>query len=323
MKDIIARILSLSKLNLYRANEEATKQHLILPLLQSLGWDVFSPDEVVPEVNTGGRGRVDYALYIDSTPVAYIEAKSLGVDVLRDRNALTQLGHYCFVDGVGVGILTNGIQWVAISAFEVGKRIDDRTKIRIDLRVAKIDEIIERLSWFSKDKIRDIPKIEGIIEVVNRRENLRKEEYSYPPSSEYRTIYVTGTKVDTPDAPTINELIHVDLRGRKPTSLYVKIGNKWWKIEIVGGENWRRPPKIAWSTILPAVVVFLLEHGYTPEDVRIPSKVDYLDRLTRSLAKVQVYNDFGTIMPSDGNATLRLLQEIKRKTGVDIAIEID
>ena len=42
-------------------NEESTKQHLILPILMALGWDVFSPNEVMPEAHTE-EGRPDYAL---------------------------------------------------------------------------------------------------------------------------------------------------------------------------------------------------------------------------------------------------------------------
>lgn len=42
-------------------NEESTKQHLILPILMALGWNVFSPNEVMPEAHTE-EGRPDYAL---------------------------------------------------------------------------------------------------------------------------------------------------------------------------------------------------------------------------------------------------------------------
>ena len=52
-------------------NEEMTKQSLIIPFIQLLGYDVFNPIEVKPEYsadfgNKKGE-KVDYAIFKDDT----------------------------------------------------------------------------------------------------------------------------------------------------------------------------------------------------------------------------------------------------------------
>ena len=59
--------------------EEATKNALIMPFLQVLGYDVFNPMELVPEfvadVGTKKGEKVDYAIMRDEKPVILIECK--------------------------------------------------------------------------------------------------------------------------------------------------------------------------------------------------------------------------------------------------------
>ncbi|WP_297521602.1 hypothetical protein [Thermococcus sp.] len=80
-------------------NEEAVKQQLIFEILESLGWDIKNPDEVRPEDKTG-MGRADYALILNGSVVAYLEAKKLSIDIVNDPNPLKQLGKYCYDRGV-------------------------------------------------------------------------------------------------------------------------------------------------------------------------------------------------------------------------------
>ena len=47
LKSLAARIESIKG---KVVNEEATKQAMILPFLQILGYDIFNPEEVAPEV---------------------------------------------------------------------------------------------------------------------------------------------------------------------------------------------------------------------------------------------------------------------------------
>ena len=61
--------------------EEATKQSLVLPFLQCLGYNVFDPHEVEPEytadIGSKQGEKVDYAILSDGEPVILIECKKV------------------------------------------------------------------------------------------------------------------------------------------------------------------------------------------------------------------------------------------------------
>ena len=61
------------------ATEEATKNAFIMPFIQTLGFDVFNPLEVVPEyicdIGTKKGEKIDYAIFKDNVPAILIECK--------------------------------------------------------------------------------------------------------------------------------------------------------------------------------------------------------------------------------------------------------
>lgn len=69
--------------------EEATKTAIIMPFFSMLGYDVFNPQEFVPEytadVGIKKGEKVDYAIMKDDTPVILIECKSIS----EIRSAMT------------------------------------------------------------------------------------------------------------------------------------------------------------------------------------------------------------------------------------------
>ena len=76
--------------------DETTKQALILPFLQILGFSPFDPNQVVAEYKADILGvkaseRVDYALLSQGRPVMYIEAKPYGNNINRH---VPQLARY-------------------------------------------------------------------------------------------------------------------------------------------------------------------------------------------------------------------------------------
>jgi predicted type IV restriction endonuclease len=91
--------------------EEATKQYLILPLIKALGYDVFNPNEVVPEYNADLPGikkqKADYALFKDGNPIILFECKYSKADL--DAENASQLLYYFTPTDVKIGVLTNGI----------------------------------------------------------------------------------------------------------------------------------------------------------------------------------------------------------------------
>jgi len=88
-------------------DEAATKQAIILPILQMLGWNIFDIGEVMPEFSTGSR-RVDYSLKLDGSNKVFIEVKKTSEDLEQHEE---QLLDYSFREGVEIAALTNGITW--------------------------------------------------------------------------------------------------------------------------------------------------------------------------------------------------------------------
>lgn len=136
----------------YITNEEMTKQSLIIPFIQVLGFDVFNPLEVRPEyfADFGKRKgeKVDYALFKDDQPIAFIEAKSINENLL---NHDTQLSRYFnAVPEVKLGILTNGIEYKFFTDLTADNIMDDKPFLIVDLSNLK-DSDIDNLLRFKKD----------------------------------------------------------------------------------------------------------------------------------------------------------------------------
>lgn len=96
------------------ATEETTKQALILPLLDILGFSPYDPTRVKAEYAADFPGaksgeRVDYALFSNGVPVMLIEAKSYGADLTNHCPQLSR--YYNATPEVSVGAITNGREW--------------------------------------------------------------------------------------------------------------------------------------------------------------------------------------------------------------------
>ena len=136
MKDIIGQAVEKAKKNraLYQRSEMATRDHLINPILNELGWLISDPDRVVPNEPSEEGGKPDYTLKKEGRIISFVEAKKLSAS-LDDH--INQLAKYCYAQGAEFGILTNGIQWMLLRTFEPGKKLPDRVVWQIDLK--KVD----------------------------------------------------------------------------------------------------------------------------------------------------------------------------------------
>lgn len=96
------------------STEETTKQALILPLLDILGFSPFDPTRVKAEYGADFPGakvneRVDYALFCHDVPVMFVEAKAYGEKL---SNHAPQLARYFnATPEVAVAAITNGHEW--------------------------------------------------------------------------------------------------------------------------------------------------------------------------------------------------------------------
>lgn len=95
-------------------DEQTTRTKLIDPLIQLLGWDLFSGEvEVEHSVSMmSSDKRVDYALKIDGDPKVFLEAKA-GKSNISDHH-VGQLGDYMQNEWVELGLITNGRRFIAL-----------------------------------------------------------------------------------------------------------------------------------------------------------------------------------------------------------------
>ena len=97
-------------------NETRTRQLLIDPLLQKLGWNVSNPNIVQLEYWVEywvKEQRADYVLMSKGKPVAVVEAKRLGSD-LDVKQAVTSAN----MAGISYAIVTDGDKWEMYDVFK-------------------------------------------------------------------------------------------------------------------------------------------------------------------------------------------------------------
>lgn len=97
--------------------EEAVKTAVVLPFFQALGYDVFNPEEVVPEFTADAVGKkgekVDYAIKIDDQIRILVECKPITTQL--DKVHLAQLFRYFTVTSAKFAVLTNGRHFIFIA----------------------------------------------------------------------------------------------------------------------------------------------------------------------------------------------------------------
>ncbi|WP_294392847.1 type I restriction endonuclease [uncultured Sphingomonas sp.] len=139
--------------------EEAAKTALVMPFLQSLGYDVFNPKEVVPEftadVGIKKGEKVDYAICEDGRINILIECKPAAAE-LNVAHA-SQLFRYFSATDARLAILTNGVSYQFFSDVEKPNKMDERPFFTFSMEAIKPSDI-RTLEKFGKVNF-DIQKI--------------------------------------------------------------------------------------------------------------------------------------------------------------------
>lgn len=125
--------------------EEATKNALIMPFIQAMGYDVFNPLEVMPEftcdIGTKKGEKIDYAIFQNGEPIILVECKHWKQDLTLHDN---QLLRYFHVSNAKFGILTNGIIYRFYTDLEQPNKMDEKPFLEInmlDLRSNQLEEL--------------------------------------------------------------------------------------------------------------------------------------------------------------------------------------
>jgi len=124
--------------------EEATKHSFVMPFIQTLGYDVFNPTEVVPEyisdIGTKKGEKIDYAILKDGVPAILIECKHWAQDLVIHNN---QILRYFNVSKAKFGVLTNGINYKFYSDLEEPNKMDEKPFLEFNICEMKDNQVEE------------------------------------------------------------------------------------------------------------------------------------------------------------------------------------
>lgn len=131
--------------------EEATKNALIMPFISALGYDVFNPSEVTPElcadVGVKKGEKVDYAILREGKPIILFECKHHAADL--NKVHASQLYRYFSVTEARFGVLTNGIVYWFYTDLEAPNKMDSKPFFEFNLLDVK-EPAVEELKKFTK-----------------------------------------------------------------------------------------------------------------------------------------------------------------------------
>lgn len=134
--------------------EETTKQALILPLLDILGFSPFDPTKVKAEHSADFPGaksgeRVDYALFCNGAPVMFVEAKAYAQKL--DNHCPQLSRYYNATPAVAVAAITNGREWRFFTDLNQKNIMDEKPFLVLHLDNPD-DNTAEQLARFHHDQ---------------------------------------------------------------------------------------------------------------------------------------------------------------------------
>ncbi|MFL0806984.1 MAG: type I restriction enzyme HsdR N-terminal domain-containing protein [Oceanobacter sp.] len=186
--DFVERLQSLSKkieqVSGNLATEEATKNALVMPFLHSvLGYDVFNPDEVIPEftadAGTKKGEKVDYALVKNGEIQILIECKKYG-EKLTAKHA-SQLFRYFSVTSSRLAILTNGSEYQVFTDLDAPNKMDEKPFLILDLE--DLDEhLIPELKKLTKSSfdVESVVGAAGELKYLSQIKRILEDQFSEP-----------------------------------------------------------------------------------------------------------------------------------------------
>lgn len=131
-------------------DEANTKAAVLRDFLDLLGWEIPTNTQLEYPVEAFGQTyKVDYALILEETPVAFLEAK--GVDTTLTADHDEQLSSYMMNKNVNYGILTNG------ERYKFFQRRVDASNVNVqkvgDVELRNLPDRIAVLEAYTKDAI--------------------------------------------------------------------------------------------------------------------------------------------------------------------------
>lgn len=122
-----------------------------MPFIAALGYNVFNPKEVTPELHADvgiKKGeKVDYAVLVDGKPAILFECKWHGADLSKEHASHPL--RYFSVTEARFGVLTNVIQYWVFTDLEAPNKMDAKPFLQFNLLDYR-DHDVEEIKKFSK-----------------------------------------------------------------------------------------------------------------------------------------------------------------------------
>ncbi len=186
--------------------EEATKTSIIMPFFALLGYDVFNPEEFMPEftadVGIKKGEKVDYAILNDGEPVILIEAKWVKEELGKHDS---QLFRYFGTSKAKFAILTNGIIYKFYTDLEEKNKMDEKPFLEINILDIKETQINE-LKKFKKSTF-------DITQIMNTASQLKY-------SNEFKNIFAQD--LQNPSDDLVRYFLSGVYNGQKNSSVIEK-----------------------------------------------------------------------------------------------------
>lgn len=173
--------------------EEATKTSLIMPFFSLLGYDVFNPEEFMPEftadVGIKKGEKVDYAILNDGEPVILIEAKWVKEELQKHDS---QLFRYFGTSKAKFAILTNGVIYKFYTDLEEPNKMDEKPFLELNILDIKESQINE-LKKFQKSSfdVNQIMNTASQLKYSNEFKNIFAQDLQNP-SDELVRYFLSG-----------------------------------------------------------------------------------------------------------------------------------
>jgi hypothetical protein len=148
-------------------DEANTKAAVLRDFLDLLDWNIPANTQLEYSVKAFGKTyKADYALILEGTPVAFLEAK--GVDTTLTEEHRKQLKAYLKNEDVNLGILTNGQKYEFYRREIIDSKVNVDTLGEADLQ--SLPDTMTTLSAFTKDAIQN----EEWVTILDRIRELRE-----------------------------------------------------------------------------------------------------------------------------------------------------
>lgn len=163
--------------------EEATKNAFIMPFIRELGYDVFNPNEVTPElvadIGMKQGEKIDYAIMQNGDPIILIECKHHAAP-LNVHNA-SQLFRYFHTTKAKFSILTNGFEYRFYTDLVTPNKMDEKPFFVFNITDIK-DNQIEELKKFHKSQFdfQNIVNTANELKIMNELKLLISSELTNP-----------------------------------------------------------------------------------------------------------------------------------------------